>query len=196
MSSLLFLISHILCPSSFSRNVFRDLRAVTLRLVRFTPILLRLLIPYILFLFLPTGVRRGFRPPTTAGTYLYKSAVHSYLRFILTAGCPGPFYRFYSLYLRDSTSYLREIIVLVFEFHISQQPRFYSWGSAPQRRLVTCCLYFAVHSYPLRFAGSPTEVGAPAGACFNSYGGGARFFFIALFLHLREIPLHISERLY
>ena len=39
------------------------------------------------------------------------------------------------------------------------------------------CYNSAVHIHSLRFAGPPTEVGAPAGACFKSDGGLATLFF-------------------
>ena len=111
------------------------------------------------------------------------STVYFYsIRFagkFLRRRCPG-FYRFFSLYLRDSTSHLREIIVLVFEFHVSLKHFLFI--------LYNSTVYF----YSIRFAGSPTEVGAHAGACFHSYGGVAPFF-IAPFLHLREIIVLVFE---
>ena len=58
------------------------------------------------------------------------------------------------------------------------------------------CYNSAVHIHSLRFArfaGPPTEVGAPAGACFKSDGGRATLFF-SCEIYYAVVMLWVVER--
>ncbi len=115
------------------------------------------------------------------------SAVHSYLRSSY-GGLPSIFYSSISSWSRDFIGCSRDFTLstaISIWIYISRT----WWNRSEAKRAQRASVPPSILTY-----GHPTEVGAPAGACFHSYGGGADLFFSPFSIaHHYSTPFIVSE---